>query len=37
MTPRQAHGEIELGGKKFRVLSGDSSNDFKVKIRNKKK
>ena len=37
MTPRQAHGEIELGGKKFRVLSGDSSNDFKVKIRNKRK
>ena len=37
MTPRQAHGEVELGGKKFRVLSGDSSSDFKVKIRNKKK
>ena len=37
MTPRQAHGEVELSGKKFRVLSGDSSSDFKVKIRNKKK
>jgi hypothetical protein len=35
MSPRQSHGEIEAGGLKFRVL-GESSKDFKFKIKNKK-
>tara|TARA_R100000900_G_scaffold15463_1_gene13440 strand:+ start:829 stop:2031 length:1203 start_codon:yes stop_codon:yes gene_type:complete len=35
MKPRQAHGEIEAGGLKVRVL-GENSNDFKFKIKNKK-
>jgi hypothetical protein len=35
MDPRQAHGEIEGGGLKVRVL-GDSSSDFKFKIKSKK-
>jgi len=34
MNPRQAFGEVETGGVKVRVL-GDSSNDFKFKIKNK--
>ena len=33
--PRQAHGEVEAGGLKFKVL-GDNSADFKFKIKNKK-
>jgi hypothetical protein len=37
MNPRQTHGEIETGGMKFRVLSDDSSPDFKFKIKNKNK
>jgi hypothetical protein len=37
MNPRQAHGEIETGGMKFRVLGDDSSPDFKFKIKNKNK
>jgi len=35
MTPRQAHGEIEAGGLKVKVL-GDNSSDFKFKIKNNK-
>ena len=35
MNPRQAHGKIEAGGVKVRVL-GDDANDFKFKIKNKK-
>ena len=34
-NPRQAHGEIEAGGIKVRVL-GEDSNDFKFKIKNNK-
>ena len=34
MKPRQAHGKIEAGGTKFKVLSNDT-NDFKFKIKNK--
>ena len=34
MDPRQAHGEIEAGGVKVRVL-GDNSSDFKFKIKQK--
>ena len=36
MNPRQAHGEIDAGGMKFKVL-GDNSSDFKFKIKNKNK
>ena len=32
MNPRQAHGKIEAGGLKFKVL-GDNSSDFKFKIK----
>ena len=32
---RQTHGETQVGGLKFKVL-GDSSNDFKFKIKNKR-
>jgi len=35
MSPRQAHGQVEAGGLKFRVL-GDDANDFKLRIKNKK-
>ena len=34
MNPRQAFGEVQAGGIKVKVL-GDSSNDFKFKIKNK--
>ena len=34
MNPRQAHGEIETGGLKYKVL-GDNSADFKFKIKQK--
>jgi len=34
MDPRQAHGTIEAGGVKVKVL-GDNSTDFKFKIKNK--
>ena len=34
MNPRQAHGEVEAGGIKVRVL-GEDSNDFKFKIKQK--
>ena len=35
MNPRQAHGKVEAGGMKFKVLGQDSS-DFKFKIKNNK-
>ena len=35
MDPRQSHGEVNIGGKKFKVLSGDSSNSLKVKMKRK--
>ena len=35
MNPRQSHGAIETGGIKVRVL-GESSSDFKFKIKNNK-
>jgi hypothetical protein len=35
MSPRQSHGEVAAGGIKARVL-GDSSSDFKFKIKNNK-
>ena len=35
MKPRQAHGEVEVGGIKVKVL-GDNSSDFKFKIKNNK-
>ena len=34
MDPRQAHGEVEAGGIKVKVL-GDNTADFKFKIKNK--
>ncbi len=36
MNPRQSHGVVEAGGVKVRVL-GESSSDFKFKIKNKNK
>jgi len=36
MEPRQAHGEVQAGGIKVRVL-GDNTADFKFKIKNKNK
>ena len=35
MSPRQAHGQVEAGGLRFKVL-GDNSSDFKFKIKNNK-
>ena len=35
MNPRQAHGEVNVGGLKVKVL-GDTSSDFKFKIKNNK-
>ena len=35
MEPRQAHGEVNIGGMKVKVL-GESSSDFKFKIKNKR-
>ena len=35
MNPRQAHGQVEASGMKFKVL-GENSSDFKFKIKNKK-
>ena len=35
MNPRQAHGKIEAGGVKYKVL-GDDSSGFKFKIKNRK-
>ena len=34
MTPRQAHGEVEAGGIKVRVL-GEDTSDFKFKLKQK--
>ena len=34
MNPRQAHGEVESSGFKYKIL-GDNSSDFKFKIKNK--
>jgi hypothetical protein len=31
MQPRQSHGQIDFGGVKYKVVSGDTSNDFKIK------
>jgi hypothetical protein len=36
MEPRQGLGEVKVGGTKFKVLSGKSSNDFKVKLKKSK-
>ena len=35
MNPRQSHGQVETGGVKYKVL-GDTSSDFKFKIKNRK-
>ena len=35
MKPRQANKEVETGGVKYKVL-GDTSSDFKFKIKNRK-
>tara|TARA_R100000697_G_scaffold18354_1_gene25483 strand:+ start:3021 stop:4238 length:1218 start_codon:yes stop_codon:yes gene_type:complete len=35
MQPRQAFGEVEAGGVKVKVL-GETSNDFKLRIKNRK-
>jgi len=35
MNPRQAHGKIDAGGTKFKVL-GDNSSNYKFKIKNNK-
>jgi len=35
MSPRQQHGEVNVGGVKYKVL-GESSSDFKFKIKNRK-
>ena len=35
MQPRQGHGEVSVGGTKFKVLSGDSSKDYKIRMRKK--
>ena len=35
MNPRQAHGKIEAGNLKFKVL-GDNVTDFKFKNKNRK-
>jgi len=37
MDPRQSHKEVQIGGTKYRVLSGDSSNDYKVRIKKGRK
>ena len=37
MTPRQGLGEVKVDGTKFKVLSGDSKADFKVKLNRNKK
>lgn len=35
MDPRQSHGEVKVGGTKFKVLSGENSNSLKVKMKRK--
>ena len=34
MNPRQQHGEVNVGGVKYKVL-GNNSSDLKFKIKNK--
>ena len=34
MDPRQTHKEVKVDGFKYKIL-GDSSSDFKVKLKNK--
>ena len=36
LQPRQTHGETVVGGVKYRVL-GDSTDDFKLRIKNRRK
>ena len=33
MTPRQNLGEVETGGAKYKVVSGDDSNKLRFKIK----
>ena len=35
MQPRQGLGEVKAGGTSFKILSGDTSADFKVKLKRK--
>jgi hypothetical protein len=37
MDPRQSHKEVQIGGTKYKVLSGDSPNDYKVRIKKGRK
>jgi len=37
MDPRQSHKEVQIGGAKYKVLSGDSPNDYKVRIKKGRK
>lgn len=37
MDARKAHNEVTIGGTKFKVLNGDSSSDFKVRIKKGRK
>jgi len=37
MDPRQSHREVQIGGTKYKVLSGDSPNDYKVRIKKGRK
>jgi hypothetical protein len=37
MEARKAHNEVNIGGTKFKVLNGDSSSDFKVRIKKGRK
>jgi hypothetical protein len=37
MDPRQTNKEVMVGGTKYRVLSGDSSSDFKVRMKKGRK
>ena len=36
MEPRQQHGEVNLGGTKYKIVSGQNSSDFKFKIKKRK-
>ena len=35
MDPRQSHSETSVGGVKYKVLRGDDSATFKVRLKNK--
>ena len=37
MDPRQSHKEVQIGGTKYKVLSGDSPSDYKVRIKKGRK